>query len=106
ALQKLPYDPEKDFTPVSQVASTPNLLVVSPALKISSVKELIALAKSKPGQLNYSSSGEGTIVHLSGELFGRMAAFQMQHVPSKGTALAAPDLKNGEIAMMIDNIVS
>ena len=106
ALQKLPYDPEKDFTPVSQVASTPNLLVVSPALKISSVKELIALAKAKPGQLNYSSSGEGTIVHLSGELFVRMAGIQMQHVPYKGTALAAADIKSGQIAMMVDNIVS
>jgi tripartite-type tricarboxylate transporter receptor subunit TctC len=106
ALQKLSYDPEKDFTPVSQVASTPNLLVVSPALKVASVRELIALAKAKPGQLNYSSSGEGTIVHLSGELFIRMAGIQMQHIPYKGTALAAPDIKNGQIAMMIDNIVS
>jgi tripartite-type tricarboxylate transporter receptor subunit TctC len=106
ALQKLPYDPEKDFTPISQVASTPNILVVSPALKINSVKELIALAKAKPGQLNYSSSGEGTIVHLSGELFIRMAGIQLQHIPYKGTALAAPDIKNGQIAMMVDNIVS
>jgi tripartite-type tricarboxylate transporter receptor subunit TctC len=106
ALQKLPYDPERDFTPISQVASTPNLLVVSPALKIGSVKELIALAKAKPGQLNYSSSGEGTIVHLSGELFMRMAGVQLQHVPYKGTALAAADIKSGQIAMMIDNIVS
>jgi tripartite-type tricarboxylate transporter receptor subunit TctC len=106
ALQKLPYDAEKDFTPISLVASTPNILVVSPALKLSSVKDLIALAKAKPGELNYSSSGEGTIIHLSGELFVRMAGVQMQHVPYKGTALAAPDLKNGQIAMMIDNIVS
>jgi tripartite-type tricarboxylate transporter receptor subunit TctC len=106
ALQKLSYDPERDFAPVCQVANAANILVVSPALNLSSVRELIALAKSKPGQLNYSSSGTGTIIHLSGELFARMAGIQMQHVPYKGTALAAADIRNGQIAMMIDNIVS
>jgi tripartite-type tricarboxylate transporter receptor subunit TctC len=106
ALQKLQYDAEKDFAPVSLIANAANVLVVSPALNVSSVKELIALAKAKPGQLNYGSSGTGTIVHLSGELFTRMAGVQMQHVPYKGTALVAPDIKNGTIAMMIDNIVS
>ena len=106
ALQKLPYDAARDFAPVCQVANAANLLVVSPALGLSSVRELIALAKSKPGQLNYSSSGTGTIIHLSGELFARMAGIQMQHVPYKGTALAAADIRNGQIAMMIDNIVS
>jgi len=106
ALQKLPYDPEKDFAPVCLVANAANVLVVSPALGVSSVKELIALAKSKPGQLNFASSGTGTIVHLSGELFVRMAGLKMQHVPYKGTALAAADIKNGQIAMMVDNIVS
>jgi tripartite-type tricarboxylate transporter receptor subunit TctC len=106
ALQKLPYDPEKDFAPVSLIANAPGVLVVSPTLNVSSVKELIALAKAKPGQLNFSSSGTGTIVHLSGELFTRMAGVQMQHVPYKGTALAAADIKSGQIAMMVDNIVS
>jgi tripartite-type tricarboxylate transporter receptor subunit TctC len=106
ALQKLPYDPEKDFAPVSLIANAPGVLVVSPGLNISSVKELIALARAKPGQLNFSSSGTGTIVHLSGELFTRMAGVQMQHVPYKGTALAAADIKSGQIAMMVDNIVS
>ena len=106
ALQKLPYDPEKDFAPVSLIANAPGVLVVSPGLNISSVKELIALARAKPGQLNFSSSGTGTIVHLSGELFTRMAGVQMQHVPYKGTALAAVDIKSGQIAMMVDNIVS
>ena len=105
-LQKLPYDPEKDFAPVCLVANAANVLVVSPALGVSSVKELIALAKAKPGQLNYASSGTGTIVHLSGELFVRMAGLQMQHIPYKGTALAAADIKSGQIAMMTDNIVS
>ncbi len=106
ALQKLSYDPEKDFAPVSLVANAPGVLVVSPSLGISSTRELIALAKSKPGQLNFASSGTGTIVHLSGELFTRMAGVQMQHVPYKGTALVASDIKSGQIAMMIDNIVS
>ena len=105
-LQKLPYDPEKDFAPVCLVANAANVLVVSPALGVSSVKELIALAKAKPWQLNYASSGTGTIVHLSGELFVRMAGLQMQHIPYKGTALAAADIKSGQIAMMTDNIVS
>lgn len=106
SLQKLAYDPEKDFAPVCLIANAANVLVVSPALGVSSMKELIALAKSKPGQLNYASSGTGTIVHLSGELFVRMAGLEMQHVPYKGTALAAGDIKNGRIAMMTDNIVS
>jgi tripartite-type tricarboxylate transporter receptor subunit TctC len=106
ALQKLPYDPEKDFAPVCLIANAAGVLVVSPALGISSPQELIALAKAKPGELNFSSSGTGTIVHLSGELFVRMAGVKMQHVPYKGTALAAADIKSGQIAMMIDNIVS
>ena len=106
ALQKLPYDAQKDFAPVCLVANAANILVVSPAINVSSVKELIALAKAKPGQLNYASSGTGTIIHLSGELFNRMAGTQMQHVPYKGTALVATDIRSGQIAMLIDNIVS
>ena len=106
ALQKLPYDHEKDFAPVCLIANAAGVLVVSPALNIASPRELIALAKAKPGQLNYGSSGTGTIVHLSGELFNRMAGVQMQHVPYKGTALVATDIRSGQIAMMIDNIVS
>jgi tripartite-type tricarboxylate transporter receptor subunit TctC len=106
ALQKLQYDVEKDFAPVSLIANAPGVLVVSPAIGVNSPRELIALAKAKPGQLNFGSSGTGTIVHLSGELFNRMAGVQMQHVPYKGTALVATDMKSGAIAMMIDNIVS
>jgi tripartite-type tricarboxylate transporter receptor subunit TctC len=106
ALQKLPYDPASDFAPVSLIANAIEVLVVSPALDVSSVGELIALARAKPGQLNYSSSGTGTIVHLSGELFKIMAGVELQHVPYKGTALAIPDLFNGQIALMFDNMVS
>jgi tripartite-type tricarboxylate transporter receptor subunit TctC len=106
ALQKLPYDPQKDFSAISEVAESPNVLIVSPTLKVNSVRELIALAKAKPGQLNFSSSGIGSIVHLSGEEFKSMAGIDIQHIPYKGTALAIPDIVNGQIAMMFDNIVS
>ena len=106
ALQKLPYDPQKSFTAISLVAESPNVLVVSPTLKVKSVRELIALARAKPGQLNFSSSGTGSIVHLSGEWFKSMAGVDIQHIPYKGTALAIPDMINGQIAMMFDNIVS
>jgi tripartite-type tricarboxylate transporter receptor subunit TctC len=103
---KTPYSVERDFAPVCEVATSTNVLVVSPALGIGSVKELIAAAKSKPGQLNFASSGTGTIVHLSGELFRSMAGIDVVHVPYKGTALALPDLMSGQVAMIFDNIVS
>ncbi len=106
ALQKLPYDAQKNFAAISEVAESPNVLIVSPALKVNSVHELIALAKAKPGQLNFSSSGIGSIVHLSGEQFKSVAGIDIQHIPYKGTALAIPDIINGQIAMMFDNIVS
>src|SRR3989442_14538925 len=86
---KLPYDSVKDFTFISLVASTPLLLVVNPALPAKTVSELIALAKSKAGQLNYASSGNGTIVHLAGETFKTMAGVDLQHIPYKGSAPAA-----------------
>ncbi len=105
-LQKLPYDPIKDFAPITHVANVPNVLVVSPHLPVSSVKELIALAKAKPGQLNFASSGVGTIVHLNAELFKMLAGVDMVHVPYKGTALSIPDLANGSIAMLFDSLAS
>jgi tripartite-type tricarboxylate transporter receptor subunit TctC len=106
ALQKLPYDAQRDFAAISEVADSTNVLIVSPLLGVNSVRELIALAKSKPGQLNYSSSGTGSVVHLSGERFKSMTGTDIQHIPYKGTALAIPDIINGQIAMMFDNIVS
>jgi len=105
-LQKLPYDPLKDFAPVLHVANVPNVLVASPAIGVSSVKELVALAKSKPGQLNYASSGVGTIVHLNAELFKMLTGTDLQHVPYKGTALSIPDVANGNIAMLFDSLAS
>jgi len=106
ALQKLPYDAQRDFAAISEVADSTNVLIVSPLLGVNSVRELVALAKSRPGQLNYSSSGTGSVVHLSGERFKSMTGTDIQHIPYKGTALAIPDIINGQIALMFDNIVS
>ena len=106
ALQKLSYDPVRDFAPILHVASVPNVLVVSPTLPVSSVKELIAYAKARPGKLNFASSGVGTIVHLNGELFNMLAGIEMVHVPYKGTALSIPDLANGGVAMLFDSLAS
>jgi tripartite-type tricarboxylate transporter receptor subunit TctC len=103
---KTPYNVERDFAPVSELATSTNVLVVSPALGVGSVKELIAAAKARPGQLNFASSGTGTIVHLTGELFKSMAGIDVVHVPYKGTALAQPDLMSGQVSMIFDNIVS
>jgi tripartite-type tricarboxylate transporter receptor subunit TctC len=96
---KLPYDPQKDFIPVAAVASTPLLLVVHPSVKVNSLKDLIALAKSKPSDLNYASSGNGTGAHLAGELFKSMAKINVTHVPYKGTGPATADLLGGQVQM-------
>jgi len=105
-LQKLPYDPLKDFAPVTHVANVPNVLIVSPQLPVGTMAEFIAYAKARPGQLNFASSGVGTIVHLNGELFKMLAGVDLVHVPYKGTALAIPDLANGSIAMLFDSLAS
>src|SRR5437660_12465838 len=89
---KMPYDHVKDFAPVVLVAGVPNVLVVNPALPVNSVSDLIKLAKDKPGQLNFASSGSGTSIHLSGELFKTMAGVDMTHVPYKGSSPALNDL--------------
>ena len=106
SLSKLPYDPIKDFAPIVHVANVPNVLVVSPVLAVKDVKELVALAKSKPGQLNYASSGNGTIVHLNAELFMLLSGTDMVHIPYKGTALSIPDVASGQIAMLFDSLAS
>ena len=106
ALQKLPYDPIKDFAAITHVANVPNVLVVSPKLPVASVKELIEYAKARPGKLNFASSGIGTIVHLNGELFKMLAGVDVVHVPYKGTALSIPDLANGNVAMLFDSLAS
>ena len=105
-LQKLPYDPLADFTPITLLAHSPNVLVVSPQLGVGSVRELVAAAKAKPGALSFASSGTGTITHLTGELFRLMAGVDLLHVPYKGTALSVPDLAGNRVSMLFDNIVS
>jgi tripartite-type tricarboxylate transporter receptor subunit TctC len=101
---KIPYDHVKDFAPVILVAGVPNVLVVNPAVPANSVQELIAYAKANPGKLNFASSGSGTSIHLSGELFKVMTGVQMTHVPYKGSAPALADLLGGQVQLMFDNL--
>ena len=104
--KKLPYDPIKDFEPISMVAITPQVLAVNPELPVKSVKELIALAKAKPGALVYASSGVGSMGHMSGELLIYMAGVQMTHVPYKSAAVAYPDVFSGRVPVIFDTALS
>lgn len=104
--KKMPFDPIKDFAPLTRVANVPNLLVANPKQPFKNVKELIAYAKAHPGELNFGSSGNGSSIHLSGELFKTMAKVDMQHVPYKGSAPAVTDLLGNQIAIMFDNMPS
>ena len=103
---KMPYDAAKDFAPVTLVAMVPNVLVVNPGVPAKSVTELVALAKSKPGQLNFASSSTGGSPHLSGEMFKQMTGAEIVHVPYKGSAPALTDLLGGQVALMFDNLPS
>lgn len=103
-LPKVPYDPQKDFAPVAMLVMSPQVLVVHPALGANSVKELIAIAKARPGQLNYSSVGTGTAPHLGGELFKSLAGVDIVHVPYKGTAPAMTDLIAGRVQLAFSSI--
>jgi tripartite-type tricarboxylate transporter receptor subunit TctC len=104
SLYKLPYDTNKDFIPITQIAGTPLMLVVNPAVAAKSVKELVALAKSKPNQLNYASFGSGSIAHLAGELFKTTSGIEMVHVAYKGAAPALTDVLSGQIQVMFPSI--
>ena len=104
--EKLSFDPVKDFTPISFLASTPNVLIVNKKLGVSNLHELIELAKSKPDQLTFGSSGVGTSLHMSGELFKEMAGVQIRHIPYKGRAQSLPDLLSGRISILFDNLSS
>jgi len=95
--QKLPYDPVRDFAPVSLFAQIPFLLIVHPSVPAKSVKELIALAKARPGRLNFASSGTGGTSHLAGELFKSMAGVDIVHIPYRGTSLFATELIAGQV---------
>jgi tripartite-type tricarboxylate transporter receptor subunit TctC len=102
AFKKLPYDPSKDFTPVSLSFRTPLMLMVAPSVPANNVKELIAYGKAHPGALSYASLGHGSTLHLSGELFKSLAGLDIVHVPYKGTTAAVPDLMTGRVSMMFD----
>ena len=102
----VPYDPVRDFAPITQVASTPNVLVVNPTLPVKSVAELIAHARGNPGKLNFGSGSTGSAGHLAGELFKSLARVEMTHVPYKGAAPAMQDLIGGRIELMFDNLAS
>ncbi|HTD91735.1 MAG TPA: tripartite tricarboxylate transporter substrate-binding protein, partial [Burkholderiales bacterium] len=96
----LPYDPIRDFAPVTLIGLTPLLLVVHPSLPVKTVKDLIALAKSKPAQLNYGSAGNGSALHLAGEMLNSLARIKLVHVPYKGVTNAFSDLLGGQISIM------
>ena len=104
--KKMPFDPVKDFAPLTRVANVPNLLVANPAQPFKTVPELIAYAKANPGKLNFGSSGNGSSIHLSGELFKSLAKVDMVHVPYKGSAPAVTDLLGNQIGIMFDNMPS
>ncbi|MGE5522191.1 MAG: Bug family tripartite tricarboxylate transporter substrate binding protein [Rhodospirillaceae bacterium] len=97
--KKLPYDSLNDFTPISQITSAPNVLVVHPSLPVKTVKDLIALAKAKPGQINYASSGNGSTQHLTGALFCKMAGINMTHIPYRGSGPVTADLLAGQVTV-------
>jgi len=103
---KLPYDPHKDFEPVTLINTTPLVVVVHPGVPAKSIRELIGLAKARPGALNFGSSGSGGSNHLAGELFNAMAGVKMVHVPYKGNAPALTDLVGGHVDLVFNGLTS
>jgi tripartite-type tricarboxylate transporter receptor subunit TctC len=103
---RVTFHPVRDFTPIALVGDSPNVLVTTPRVPANSAKELIALAKAKPGQLNFASSGAGTTVHLSGELFNTMAGIKTIHVPFKGATEALTGLLGGQVDFMFASVSS
>jgi len=104
--KNLPFDPLKSFEMITLVATAPNLLVVHPSLPIKTTKELIALAKAKPGQINFGSFGSGTSAHLAGELFNMMAGVKLVHVPYKGSGPALRAVVSNEVQVLFSTILS
>ena len=102
----MPFDPQKDFEPVSLLAVVPNMLVANPKLPAKNVREIIDLARTQPGKVTYASAGNGTSIHLAGELFASMAKVDMVHVPYKGSGPAVTDLIGGQVDLMFDSITS
>jgi tripartite-type tricarboxylate transporter receptor subunit TctC len=105
-LYKPLYDPIRDFTAITQVSSQPYVLVINPAVPATSMAEFIAYARANPGKLNFSSSGTGSLIHLTGELFNTMAGVKLVHIPYKGIAASYPDLFAGQIQLTFASIIS
>jgi tripartite-type tricarboxylate transporter receptor subunit TctC len=103
---RLPYNVERDFAPVALVANTSSVMVVPASLPVNNLAEFIALAKAKPGQLNFGSSGNGTNSHLTGEIFKAQAGVFITHIPYRGTGLVFTDMLSGQIQMLMDNFVT
>ncbi len=104
--KKMPYDAAKDFVPLTRAAMVPNLLVVNKDAPFNTLPEMLAYEKANPGKLTYGSSGNGTTLHLSGELFNLMAGTKITHIPYKGSTPAVADLMGGQISMIFDNMPS
>ena len=104
--KKMSYDPIRDFAPISMAFFSPLYLVVNPSVPVTSVNELISLAKTQPGKLSFASIGQGGSIHLAGELFRSMAGLDMMHVPYKGSAPALTDVIGGQVSLMFDAGVS
>lgn len=104
--ERLPYDPVKDFAPIALLASAPLILVVHPSVSADSIREFIALARSKPGQFNYASNGNGSSSHLAAVMFDAMAGVSMVHVPYKGLSPALTDLLSGRVQLMFSSVVA
>jgi len=104
--KKMPYDPVTSFAPVSLLAIVPNVLVVTPSFPAKNTQELIELLKKDPGKYSYASSGNGTPLHLSGEMFKSMAGVDMQHIPYQGAGPALIDVLSGQVPIMFDNLPS
>ncbi|HYF60247.1 MAG TPA: tripartite tricarboxylate transporter substrate binding protein, partial [Burkholderiaceae bacterium] len=103
---KMPFDPNKDLVPVAALVSLSNVLVLHPSVKANSVQEVIAMARAQPGKMTYASSGSGTSIHMSGEMFKQLTKTDILHIPYKGSAPALTDLLGGQVQMMFDNIPS
>ena len=105
-LYKLPFDVVKDFAPIIQISTSPGVLVVHPSVPVKSVKELVALARARPNELNYGSSGVGGFGHISGELFTLMTNTKMTHVPYKSSAPSMTDVMAGQIQVLFNNAIA
>ncbi|HEY8707378.1 MAG TPA: tripartite tricarboxylate transporter substrate binding protein [Burkholderiaceae bacterium] len=103
---KLSYNPIKDFAPISLLASVPNIISVHPSVPVNTLAELVAMAKAKPGQLSYASSGNGTSTHLAAEMFKAAAGVDIAHIPYKGSAPAVADVIAGQVPVIVDSVAS